>query len=430
MALYDEYAMRAKIDECLKTVAVVLDNNKAATIAAADRVSHQYEDKYLLANNLTNMSIACILNALELMGVSHTELGSLKAWNAHRAVSLKFERRLKCNFIKEIERDVEDPTRVQVDAGIFRTTVKTITKVKEYIYLIDVDYTLSAHSGVGDNPAEVIHITSAGSQLETTLRNNSAPFNESTVDTFDVNISWLLKHQDEAASTATFSIDRAHASCATPRQNADVTAALQFQASFSSFCSNVHAKLRHLFDVQSRHGEVTAAKFDIAAVNQEGIFNPVVPLFTNDSAVAVVTDGGDATEQAVVATGGVSTHHQSVALSQPVVNQLVQEQRRSLAAKCTQVAGLFTAAAGSSTVTSKSVFGSSEATLMVVLQHLSQFAHYYEEGVDFIEHMIRQQLVAAVGKELTARDFAQYMTFHNRKVFKEAYQPKPFSYAV
>jgi len=89
MALYDEYAMRTKVDECLKTVAVVLDNNKAATIAAADRVSHQYEDKYLLANNLTNMSIACILNALELMGVSDAQLCSLKAWNTHRAVALK-----------------------------------------------------------------------------------------------------------------------------------------------------------------------------------------------------------------------------------------------------------------------------------------------------------------------------------------------------
>eukprot|EP01032_Pedospumella_encystans_P031936 gene31936-36056_t len=202
MSNYNEHAMRAKIDECLKTVAVVLDNNKAATIAGADRVSHQYEDKYLLANNLTNMSIVCILNSLELMGVSHAELCALKSWSAQRAVTLKYERKLKCKFIKEIEREVEDPTRVQVDAGIFRTTVKTITKVKEYIYLIEVDYTLSAHSGVGNNPAETIHITSTSSQVETTLRHTTPPFSESTVNTYNVNISWLLKHLDEAASTA------------------------------------------------------------------------------------------------------------------------------------------------------------------------------------------------------------------------------------
>ena len=124
----------------------------------------------------------------------------------------------------------------------------------------------------------------------------------------------------------------------------------------------MHAKLRHLFDVQSRHGEATAAKFDIAAVNQEGIFNPVVPLFTNDdSAVAVVVvDREDATGQSVVATGGAATQHPSVALPQPVVNQLVQEQRRSLAAKCTQVASLFATAPETSAATAgKSVFGSS-----------------------------------------------------------------------
>eukprot|EP01032_Pedospumella_encystans_P027003 gene27003-30528_t len=408
MALYDEHAMRAKIDDCLKTVAVVLDNNKAAAVAAADRVSHQYEDKYLLANNLTNMSIACILNALELMGVSHTELGSLKAWNAHRAISLKFERRLKCKFIKEVERDVEDSTRVQGDAGIFRTTVKTITKVKEYTYLIEVDCTLSAHSGVGDNPAEVIHITRSNGQLEATLRTNTAPFSDFTVDSFDVNISWLLKHLDEAASTATFSIDRAHANCATPRQNADVPEAFKFFHSFSLFCSNVRSNLSELYYAENRHGDGLVTKFDIIAVNSDGVFNPIVPLFESVSAVTAEIDAqneGCISNEVVVQTGEVTP---SVALPQPVVNQLVQEQRRSLAAKCTQVASLFT---GVPSV----VFGPRETTLIVVLHHLSHYFQLYRDGVDFIEHMIRQQLIAAVGKELTARDFAQYMTFHNRK---------------
>jgi len=361
MSDYDEFTMRKMIDDCLDAVAVVLDNNKHAAIAAADTVPHQYEDKYLLANDLTNMSIACILNALELMGVSHAQLCSFKSWNAHRAVSLKFERRLKCEFVKEIEREVEDPTRVQLDIGIFRSMVKTITKVKEYVYLIEAEYTLSAHSGVGDRPAEVIQITSSSSQLETTLRTNTAPFYNPTVNTFDVNISWLLKHLDEAASTATFSIDRAHASCATPRQNADVEATLLFHNAFSLFSRNVFVKLQDLSCVQSRYGVATAAKFYVDSINTDDVFNPVVPLFHNDSAKETVVS-----DEETVA-------NRSVALPQPVVNQLVQEQRRSLVAKCTKVAGRFVVS-----TTEGAVFTTTEATLMVPFHYLSQSAYFYE----------------------------------------------------
>jgi hypothetical protein len=50
--------------------------------------------------------------------------------------------------------------------------------------------------------------------------------------------------------------------------------------------------------------------------------------------------------------------------------------------------------------------------------------------VDFIEHMLRQQLISAIGKELTPKEFGEYMKFHNRKLFKPIYTPKPFCYAV
>ena len=50
--------------------------------------------------------------------------------------------------------------------------------------------------------------------------------------------------------------------------------------------------------------------------------------------------------------------------------------------------------------------------------------------VDYIEALIEKQLVAAVGKTLTAKDFGAYMNFHNRKLFAPQYAPSPFVYAV
>lgn len=50
--------------------------------------------------------------------------------------------------------------------------------------------------------------------------------------------------------------------------------------------------------------------------------------------------------------------------------------------------------------------------------------------MNYVEAMLRQQLVAAIGKEVTVADFAAYMRFHYRKVFQDAYLPAPFSFAV
>lgn len=66
---------------------------------------------------------------------------------------------------------------------------------------------------------------------------------------------------------------------------------------------------------------------------------------------------------------------------------------------------------------------------------------YFSDGVDHIEDMLRKQLIAAigtlaysgsycVGKEVTPVDFAHYMNFHNRRMFRDKYEPAPFSWAV
>lgn len=48
----------------------------------------------------------------------------------------------------------------------------------------------------------------------------------------------------------------------------------------------------------------------------------------------------------------------------------------------------------------------------------------------YIEYMMYTQLVAAIGKEVTPKEFAEYMRFHNRKLFAPAYAPGPFCFAV
>jgi hypothetical protein len=47
-----------------------------------------------------------------------------------------------------------------------------------------------------------------------------------------------------------------------------------------------------------------------------------------------------------------------------------------------------------------------------------------------IELLLLKQLTTAIGKTLTAEDFATYMTYHNRKIYRDNYQPNAFCFPV
>src|SRR5262249_30386920 len=96
--------------------------------------------------------------------------------------------------------------------------------------------------------------------------------------------------------------------------------------------------------------------------------------------------------------------------------------QRSLAAKCLSLAKVFPKDGAVITVV--------EASLLVILLHARQVCQALANGVDYIEDMLRKQLVAAIGKELTPVDFTSYMDFHSKKLVKPAYRPRPFSHAV
>ena len=50
--------------------------------------------------------------------------------------------------------------------------------------------------------------------------------------------------------------------------------------------------------------------------------------------------------------------------------------------------------------------------------------------MNHLERLLRKQLIAAVGREITAQDFVEYMDFHNSRRYGSAFQPKTFCYAI
>jgi hypothetical protein len=143
--------------------------------------------------------------------------------------------------------------------------------------------------------------------------------------------------------------------------------------------------------VQPNHG------FDLSAVNDTGVFVPVLPLFDSSSA--------------------------SASKLPPVfINSFLSEQVRSLEEKRKEAAKVFTSNEKLITITA--------ANLLITLIHIVHVCEAYSEGVDFIEDMLQKQLIAAIGKVVTPSDFSNYLTFHNRKIYREGFRPQAFSYAI
>lgn len=109
------------------------------------------------------------------------------------------------------------------------------------------------------------------------------------------------------------------------------------------------------------------------------------------------------------------------------------EQRRSIAAICASIDVAFSGdrhARERQGAVSDRLFTSREVRVVLMAAHASDVAAQLLDGLDYIEGMLRSQLTAAIGKELTADDFDEYVIHHNKKLFKPEFVPVPFCYAV
>lgn len=227
----------------------------------------------------------------------------------------------------------------------------------------------------------------------------------------------------DESRTPTFAVDRKSQHCRTPRRNGQVEPALTFLGGLHSWCMfasfffffllflvfhscsyfiNKGKTIREYFlnnvfaDHHAKRG------YDLSLVNGSSVFNPVLPLFDSSP------------------FSSSTSNSNSVGKIPPVFfSSFLSEQIRSYEEKKKEIVKTFP-----EQVTQLI------AQLLVTLSHMNRVAEAYSEGVDYVENLLQQQLVAAIGKIITPTDFDDYLTFHNHKIYREAYRPKAFSYAI
>uniref|UniRef100_A0A6B2KXG2 Uncharacterized protein n=1 Tax=Arcella intermedia TaxID=1963864 RepID=A0A6B2KXG2_9EUKA len=414
MSNFDEERFKRQVNAALVKIKTILDNNRQPTYPAD--VPHKYDDKYHLADFITNTAIAAQLNCLEALGLDEKKLRILLKWvTQKRSVTIRLSGVENCDFARETTRKVTSPVeRVTEIKGIINATItdKTVTTVTEYFWNFDAQYELWAYPGTDTSEKVVLMGRKGKFELMTTSKHNPKS-STSYIPTHDVNVTWLLQRLNDNL-TLNFKIDRNDDRCRTPRRNPDVESAMGYFRTFSSWASNVSSYFTsRLFPTQTNHG------LDLSKVNATSLFIPVVPLFEEYSKNLLPASGDS---KSLVS---VSVHPQL--LEGPLIpfgdiNAFLAEEKRSFTEKFGELEKMFPDDGKLITL--------QETVVCVICQHAQHISTHLIDAIEYIESMLYKQLIAAIGKEVTPVDFTNYMKYHARQLFKEEYQPRPFCYAI
>ena len=392
MNSYEEAEFGRKLDAALAKVRTILDRTRDPR--SPTDVPHSYDDKFLLAEFLGRASVASLMLCLETVGLDEAGAAKLREWAATRSVTVRLKAHEECTFVREVTRKVEGAHELVTEVRSFlggksTRSEKIVTTITEYLWSFEVRYELVAFPG--PDPRDALALSSRAGRIEVKTSTNHPPRLRSVArPPIDLNLTWMLRQLDGAARVA-FAIDRSDPDCHTPRRNREVDEALAAFGEVDAWCSSmVGYFLSELFPAHVEHG------LDLAAINAAEVFVPAVPLFDRGGGGEVLPVG--------------------------YLTAFLDEERRSLAEKHARLDAAFPH--------DGSVITAREAGLLVTLLHAQDLCRHFTAGVDFIEGMLRAQLVAAIGKEVTPAEFAEYMAFHHRKLFKPEFRPQPFSYAV
>eukprot|EP00667_Euglena_gracilis_P011815 EG_transcript_12089 len=419
---------------CLRTVL-----EKAKNPQLLHDVPHQYEDKFATAEFLTNTALAAVCNALAPVGLGLEALHRLRGWSKGRTVTLRFTSHETCVYVGEQTREEEHESSVVTEkttnSNLFgrpstsakKETTKLITKVTEHVWRFEAQWQLVAFPGNAPEEAVVLAVRSGRAELITATKDSSPKPAARSVPPIDFQFTPLLDRLNEALQP-TLAIDRTHCDCHTPRRNSQVEDMVTFCTGLWEWAEQALGYLRgQLFPTQPH------CRVDLNALDAATVFVPVVAAFCDSphTVQAIENPANPSVDSTAVSAAltipvGVGAVASVVLPSAEDLNRYLAEQQRSLAEKLQVLAGSFPAGQteGDGLVTL------AEGRLTVALLHLQSVAERYIHAVDYLEDLLRRQLVSAIGRLVTPQDFGRYMEFHYRRLFRDAFQPTPFCYAV
>jgi len=424
---YEEGRFRRKVDAALSELRKTLSAARHPVYAPNE--PHVYDDKFGLANFVNNTSLAAQLNCLEALGLDEQKVRQCVQWvhSGGKHVTLGFYASEQCEYLRECTREVQSKTKHVSENTLFgKSESKSVTRITEHFWKYTAEYKILVFHG--DAPAEGSSLAlqqRAGScEIMTSTAVSPRPASTTAPPKFAA-LTWFFK-QISTSLQLSFAIDRTAEACHTPRRNEQVESALSHGYELHAWAAALCA---HLSNVVFPNWQPTSTSgadggkghaLDLAALRRTDIFVPVLPILETGAEDSPQAEGS----QIVTIASSLEAPKSSPVLGLGDIQNFLRLQRATLDRRVAAIASAFPPPS------SASLISAAEASLVVLATHLQEILQQLHDSVDCIEQMLRKQLVTAVGRELSPRDFSKYMEYHNQKLFRPAYKPQPFCFAV
>eukprot|EP01033_Poteriospumella_lacustris_P002889 gene2890-2109_t len=411
IGVFEAHSFDRKLEEALAKAKTLLTKEKSQALVIADGAApHRYEDKYLLTEHLAISTLNALVRNLMTLGLSASDLKTIKDWASNSSILLRFQTEERWVFVREETKEETTSSITETTKNLntgsehsSRTTHKRA--YSEYVHNVTVSHRLEAIRGAAQASS------AADSTLTVWNHQHSFPYvsrqrkpGMPDVNRHeDVDITWLIDALSPASSNGTsdaslvasFRIDRESDDTWTPTRNPQVqsmmTAAMKFQGWTNRMC----APLQRWLD------DNTAGHVDQAV---REVFVPVVAFFQKADSQA----------------GNLTT------MSPDTVSLLLEAELVGLRKALESVDTLHATGPNS-----RAKFSTrSETGALVILQHMMAVLDTFQQSVDYVEAIMRRQLVAALGKSVTEADLQQYMSYHYRQLYRPSYQPQPWTVSV
>lgn len=378
--------------EAIAQVKKLLEHTRNPCLAS--EVPHTYIDKYELGNSLLNCALSSVLSSFESIGLNKEILKSLYKFSRTSAVTVRFTAEKTCEFStsqKETRQTSEINSGFQVRQQDTYISFQSRRAITEYFWTIQVKYSLFAFKGNEcDNGIPLCSQTIAG-EIKTLSKEPPPLPGVSVIAPLDVNVTWLFQNLNDALQSHVL-IDRRASTCYTPCRNTQVAQTLQLFSEIKSWAAGITGYFNTQVFPHTGNSLLPGSK------KMKQIFIPVLPVFDANSSEA-----------------------QSPNLSSLDIARLLDAHKQGIQDAFGELDREYP---------SLGLMNADVGRIILITDHLARIAECFSDGIQYIETLLRNQLIAAVGKVLTPQDFSDYMNFHNRSLFKEPFQPRQFCYSI
>mmetsp|Transcript_4975 Transcript_4975/g.10192 ORF Transcript_4975/g.10192 Transcript_4975/m.10192 type:complete len:885 (-) Transcript_4975:39-2693(-) len=372
-AEFDRTFFEANVRNAMDRVRDILSEERMVELA--EHQEHTYQDKFALVELVTRATSSLILGAFNSLGMDLSDAAS-KVFNGD-TVMIKLETNGSCEFLQENETKIKGSGTEILDAlGNVVRDKRDVHYTKEYHWNVTVSYDLYTCDDSCENKRQTLRSRTASTVLVTGTK--KAPRVEKMGRVARLNLTRWLR---QAMADQPFLIDREKEGCKTPRRNPDVARILELNGKIFDWCRHAGMQL-FLYSSGNR-------------IDTRGLTVVALPWLENSTIV-----------------------------NEDLISQLLVEQKRVFDESLIQLNSNLKASAPDILISTD------EGFLDATLNYVSRLIEAHSQSVAYIEDLLKRQLIQAIGKEIHASDFAEYMRFHSRKLFTERFAPKPFSRAV